>query len=595
MPKFRTGDWLPWRWRLFGPILPFDLITSSRRVRWYVLRFLLAGLMLFVLWQSHQQMEFWSQYAGSSREAAKARFAQSFYASFASVHLTAALLLATAFLGGVVADDRRRRVLDFLFATDLTNREIILGKFVSRTFMIGALLSGSLPILAATMLFGGVSADWIAQLAVITVSTLICFGGISVLVSTTVARPRDAVVRAIMLTLLLVVLSPVASFFTFFGYRLPEWFEYVAALNPYRVIYFQIYGSVPTLGMSYAWDQTLNAFFIQTAVGVVALLWAILTVRRTIVRPPSETGSKKSLLRPRRFLRPKLGNMPPIFWKEAFGEPAVKTRGWLGRAVATFIFVAMNVGIIGTWVYAVSNSFDRREEASMMSMGVLASMVAIFALILVGTRAASTVTTEREGDTWTTLLAGPIPAGHIVAGKIFGSAAAFWHLLIPFGLCWVLAALFEPAEALLRGAVMLAVCVLLCVVNANIGFYFSLRSKSSSAASVKTIITVLVLGGGYIIPLAMMIRGPDEGIQTLSQFFLVCYPAFGEWGSPSGHEQKAWASFVIGVILYFGFAALSYTFNRSAFDGYVGRMETAVAPPPRLPPTSTGGRPQGKP
>src|SRR5688500_16877589 len=119
MPKSRLADWLPWRWRVFGPILPSDLLTSSRRGRWYLLRIVLTGLMFFVFWQAASRYDTSLHWSGS-REGAKADFAQGFCNSFASIHITAALLLATAFLGGAIADERRRRILEFMFATDLT-------------------------------------------------------------------------------------------------------------------------------------------------------------------------------------------------------------------------------------------------------------------------------------------------------------------------------------------------------------------------------------------------------------------------------------------------------------------------------------------
>src|SRR3954462_5495292 len=104
MPKFRPADWLPWRWRIFGPILPYDIITSSLRGRWYLLRFILTAVMFGVFWKAAEHFDRSAEWSGS-RESAKADFAQSFYTAFASIHLTAALLLAAAFLGGSIADE----------------------------------------------------------------------------------------------------------------------------------------------------------------------------------------------------------------------------------------------------------------------------------------------------------------------------------------------------------------------------------------------------------------------------------------------------------------------------------------------------------
>jgi ABC-type transport system involved in multi-copper enzyme maturation permease subunit len=579
MPKPRLADWLPWRWRVFGPILPYDLVTSSRRGRWYVLRFLLTGVMFVVFWQASSRFE--DAMHWSSRENAKSQFAEAFYVSFASIHLTAALLLAAAFLGGAIADERRRRILDFMFATDLTSREIILGKFASRAFMIAALLAGSLPILACTMLFGGVSIDWIVQLAVLTLSTLLCFGGLSVLVSTTIARPRDAVVRAMALTAFLVIVPSILEEVAreLVDYPFAEWVGAAMGglerLNPYVVLYRQTVMS--SSAAEFVWDYTLQTALAQSGTGVLALLWAVLAVRRTITRSPSQTVSKKPLLRRRRFLTPSLGNWPPIFWREAFGEPAVKVRGPVGRVVATLIYLTINGGIVGTWLYAVSES-GNSKEAAFIAMAVAAVMVTFFGLLLVGTRAAASVTSEREADTWTTLLAGPIESSAIVNGKVFGSIVGFRHLVVPFALCWLLAGVFAPWEAAFRGVSMLAVGLLLAYVNANIGFLFSMRSKSTSAAVVKTVITLLTLVGGYMIPLSLLIRGPDDGVYAMSQGFMIGFPAFSELHRSAPHD--GWKEFVAGGAFYLILAVTMAAVNHAIFDAHTGRTS------PRTPPTT---------
>jgi ABC-type transport system involved in multi-copper enzyme maturation permease subunit len=576
MPRFRREEWRPWRWRIFGPILPYDLITSSRRVRWYVLRFLLASLMLFVLWKAAERFDDQVEWYGGSRENAKAAFASEFYVAFASIHLTAALLLATAFLGGSIADERRRRILEFMFATDLTNREIILGKFASRAYMIGVLLFGSLPILACTMMFGGVVVDWIVQLAVVTVSTLLCFGGLSVLVSTSIARPRDAVVRSMALSALILI-GP--YLFLLFGWGLawiPSWVDRISVLNPYHLLSHQ-----QSTSTEIAWERTYQTFLAQSVVGAVALTWAVLTVRRTVVKTQGGTGSKKPLPRLRRFFRPELGAWPPIFWREAFSEPAVKSRGPLGRVIAMFIFASMNLGIVGTWLYAVQPWSS--HDPSMRAMGILACLVSFIAQLTIATRAASLVTSEREADTWTTLIAGPIAAGEIVTGKVLGAIVGFWHLLVPFALCWLLAAFTSPGEAMFRGVSMFAVCLLVAFVNANIGFLFSMRSKSTTAATVKTIIAVLFLAGGYLLPLSLFLMGGGQGVVAFSEVFLIGFPAFAEW-KPHPWVEDLWAIFIVGMFLYLMLAVILHAHNRMFFDGAVGRLQATLQS--QLPPSA---------
>jgi ABC-type transport system involved in multi-copper enzyme maturation permease subunit len=249
----------------------------------------------------------------------------------------------------------------------------------------------------------------------------------------------------------------------------------------------------------------------------------------------------------------------------------------LGRAIAIFIFLSINVGILATWLYAVQGG-SYRDEASMMSMGILACLVSFIAQLTIATRSATLVTSEREGDTWTTLIAGPISGGEIVTGKVFGAIAGFWHLLVPFALCWFLAAFIAPYEAMFRAASMLVVCLLLAFVNANVGFFFSLRSKSTTAATVKTIIAVLFLAGGYLIPLSLFLWGGRQQIVALSEVFLIYFPAFARWGDGREFEQEMWSTFLVGMILYVMAATILHVHNRAFFDRAVGRLTATFRP-----------------
>jgi len=580
---------------VFGPILPYDLITSSRRGRWYFLRMLLTGAMLVIFWQAASRLDP-PEVVGGSRansRAAKAEFAAAFYTSFAWIHVSATLLLAAAFLGGSIADDRRRKLLEFMFTTDLTAREIILGKFAGRTFMIAALLAGSLPILACTMLFGGVSGEWIAQLGLLTVTTLVCFGGLSVLISTTVARPRDAVVRALAVTSVLVALPP---FFGAMARGSPEPFwqvvetiaDRINMLNPYAVIYSQTNGPAGAGAAEYVWNRTLETAAAQAAVGAVALLLAVFTVRRTVTHTAAAAVAKKRWSISRRFFRPKLGRWPPVLWREAFGEPAAKPRGWIGRMVGALIFLSINIGIVATWLATERGDLFGTPHV-LITMGPLACLVAILFLIMVGTRAAGSVTAEHEADTWTTLLAGPINADSIVAGKVMGAVLSFRRLLVPFLLVWFLIGLSMPVEALVRALAVLCVGFLMAFVNANIGFHYSMRSKSTTSAVVKTVLAVLFLGGGYILVAGLLPGFWGGGLVTLSQFFHVCFPVFVQISDTNRGTDEIAPYFLIGCVIYLVFGATLYGINRAAFDSRNGRTipRRPIPAPPREPTAQT--------
>ena len=68
---------------------------------------------------------------------------------------------------------RQRRRLDFLFATDLRNHEIILGKLASRLASVALLLVTGLPVLALMQLLGGVEPNFLLACFGATLATMV--------------------------------------------------------------------------------------------------------------------------------------------------------------------------------------------------------------------------------------------------------------------------------------------------------------------------------------------------------------------------------------------------------------------------------------
>ncbi len=52
-----------------------------------------------------------------------------FFEAFMMVQIVAVSILTPAFVAGAIAEEKDRKTLEFLLATDLRNREIVLSKF----------------------------------------------------------------------------------------------------------------------------------------------------------------------------------------------------------------------------------------------------------------------------------------------------------------------------------------------------------------------------------------------------------------------------------------------------------------------------------
>src|SRR5207247_2621258 len=85
--------------------------------------------------------------------------AQTFFSIFMVVQLVAVILLTPAYVAGAISDEKDRKTLEFMLATDLNNHEIILSKLLSRLANITLFVLTGLPILSILQFVGGVDAE----------------------------------------------------------------------------------------------------------------------------------------------------------------------------------------------------------------------------------------------------------------------------------------------------------------------------------------------------------------------------------------------------------------------------------------------------
>ena len=126
------------------------------------------------------------------------------------MQLLAVLLIGPALAAGTIAQERERRTMEYLYATPLSNLEIIIGKLGGRVLQILYLVLSGVPVLALAMLLGGIAPRAIVSLTAITLSTVLFVTMVSMAVSAWTAKARDAVIRAYLVFFCLWVL-PLAA------------------------------------------------------------------------------------------------------------------------------------------------------------------------------------------------------------------------------------------------------------------------------------------------------------------------------------------------------------------------------------------------
>jgi hypothetical protein len=136
--------------------------------------------------------------------------AGSFFKWFMSVQFVTVLLLTPAFAAGAIAEEKERKTLEFILATDLRNREIVLSKLASRFSNLGLLILTGLPILSITQFMGGVDPDLVLAGFAATGLTMASLTALSILQSVYAKKPRDAIILTYLATVAYLGLSSLA-------------------------------------------------------------------------------------------------------------------------------------------------------------------------------------------------------------------------------------------------------------------------------------------------------------------------------------------------------------------------------------------------
>src|SRR3954462_741376 len=140
-------------WPGLGPVFASEWLTASRRWQGYALRSLLVLLLLLGL------SGVWlGSYDGTGELSVQelAEIGRGFYAVTTLIVLGLVGLAAPAATAGAICLDKARGNLILLFATDLTDPEVVLGKLAARLVPVLRLIPCAPPVQAPAPPPGGV-------------------------------------------------------------------------------------------------------------------------------------------------------------------------------------------------------------------------------------------------------------------------------------------------------------------------------------------------------------------------------------------------------------------------------------------------------
>ena len=209
-----------------------------------------------------------------------ARFAEQFALSLLLAQMAVMVLITPAYAAGAVAEEKERKTFANLLTTELSNREIVLGKFLGRVvFLLGVMLAG-LPVLALTGLVGGIDPLFLVLSYALTATTVVLIAAAAVAAAVYAGTFRGAMFRAYGLTALYVL----------FGCGI------YPLLSPFAVL-VMFYAARADMGGT---QFVLGGLYVAAQLGIAAGALGLAVRRVRPVRP----------LRPLRPLRPPRDDLP---------------------------------------------------------------------------------------------------------------------------------------------------------------------------------------------------------------------------------------------------------------------------------------------
>lgn len=532
---------------MFGPVFVYEIVRLGRRrstTFWRLLYVLGVMAVLALMYFSWLEEVRYSSRGGTINPVKLAEFATEFFYVFQGLQYLFVVVLTPAYVAGCIADEKERKTLEFLLATDLTGHEIVFGKLAARVMTLLMYVLAGLPVIAFLQLFGGIDPDLLLAGTAATVGTVLGLSAVSIFFSVSLKKPRDAIA----LTYLAVALYAVASAglggltqglahatgwgtFGVFGDRTIAWqevfkalrdgFDWIASGNVLyaAVLYVETSrGTVTSAGI----NAVLLKFSVFWGVVGVALLAYSVTRLRAIALAQSY-GVPHQVRRDRRGRavgawrnRPRVGD-DAMVWKEVFADGAGRG-GCLGTimtaAIFSMIFVVPVVGVFVLCVtfvpvlhdlfglYAVPSSFARHygefSEALNVWARIATGVLSTLAMLGAAVRGAGTVSGERDRDTWISLISTPLTTAEMLRGKFLGVVLGMRRIYTALLLVWATALAFGAVEPALVAASILFLAVYVSAF-AWLGIFCSITSRTTMIATVRAILAAGFFAGGYLI------------------------------------------------------------------------------------------------
>ncbi len=604
----------------FGPIFGKELRTASRRKRNYLLRVVyLLGLLLFLLLAYTITSERYGTTGASARMQQQEQLGQMFFFFFSLFCVAAMALVGPVLTSTAINTERLHKTLHVLLMTPLTSWQIVSGKLFSRLLTAFMLIGLSLPVLALVRLLGGVELQQMFGIVAIAAATAMSTAALGLLLSVIVHRAYAVILLSYVLIGVAYLFTPamILSYVNAVGARGGmQWMSKIAKFDPFFCTFFMALGQMRIFA-----DEWVPCVISQLVATAVMLVMSALMVRRWARRegeaaaavapaptlpmpaiemdgqPGGTNGDHPAIMPPPTGRGGRTVSDYPVLWRE-LRRPLMNTR--IQRVLGLTATAALLVVSYGAaWSNKALGDNDLQVPFSIVFDAIM--------LLLACVISATAIAQEKEGDTWTVLLASPISGSAIVWGKAVGTAR---RLMFPMIFIVVHFFVFMVAGVIPFWAFLVAIVVIASfnTIWVATGVFLSLLCRRVTVAVIINLALPVVLYA--VIPLMLLVSGElsnhNNDLAEMSSWWQPFYylgdamdhataqprvPGPGYHPIPGG----AYVLLVMIVaILHIGVAVVILGLTAAHFDSTVGRArQSDPLPPrtgsvPRLPPVSMG-------
>jgi ABC-type transport system involved in multi-copper enzyme maturation permease subunit len=465
-------------------------------------------------------------------------------------------MVAPATTAGAICQDRSSGKLEQLFATDLSDSEILLGKLTARLLPVLGLVCCVLPVLALSVLLGGVDPLALAGAFLITVSLAVFGCSLALAFSVRATKPYEVLLATYALFAVWMLAVPVWDFLGW-CWRFPTSPDWAIPLNPFYLAFAPYVqpGRVGAIGF-------LAFFTVILTVSAALATLAIRTMRTAFVYQLGDFAVR----RPSRTRRSGIGLAPsldgnPVLWQET---RRTHPSPWVRTLIGSYLVLAVVFSVL-----AIADSLSSRSGTNpYLSAYVVAFQVAI-GLPLVLISAATAVVEERARGSLDVLLATPLSTRQIVLSKWWGAFQNLPRLLLLLPMLVAVAAAW-PVRSWLFVVYLGLFVVSGAAVWASIGLGLSTWvPRLGRAISLAVALYALVNLAWPVLALTLFQR-EGAGLSEVSCFYGCFDLTLVLCGWHHAHDWFSWISFwIVGQTAVSAGLLLAVL---ATFDRCVGRI-----------------------